>query len=610
MTFCICLTACGGSSSSDDTTDETIVITDSEPVVDAGVDQSINAGDTVILNGTVEDDGDVSISWSQTSGTNVTLSASDSLTVEFVAPGVTQDETLVFELSADDGTNDVVVDSVTVTVVALDTTDTAPVVNAGVDQSLAAGDTVNLMGSVEDDGDVTILWSQTSGTSVVLSATDSLTVEFTAPEVTDDETLVFELSADDGVNDAVVDSVTITVSTQSEDLSLSAAHLASWIINNDTTSTYIQNNGAVVENVQSAEIVTVSEDDGDVEYMFVNTTDIPKYDVTLTEAQIEALNSRPLAATDFATGVTSAEAGQTILFGEDIGYNSSTENCDDTGGAGYWPPGPSCPTEQTVEAYFPVTPTDLDDDNTCETGLGTVGLMVNGTSIFNWGDGMSYGNNVWYNLAPVAEQYDVDVCGGHAAAGEYHHHFYTSCLATLLEDDGDEHSPIYGFAADGYPLYGPYESDQQLALSGWEIRDYGASEALGGCDSEGERTCVLVDQYDISQGVESSDAGPDIGETVSTLSGNTLAADDGYYFEDYYYAQKAVSGAQLDEHNGHDTGDGKGYHYHITLTEESDGSLSPAFPYQIGPRFKGELADNSFGSCDSDDSSMGPPPGA
>lgn len=236
--------------------------------------------------------------------------------------------------------------------------------------------------------------------------------------------------------------------------------------------------------------------------------------------------------------------------------------------------------------------------------------MVNGTAIFNWGDGMSYGNNQWYNLAPVAEQYDVDICGGHSADGMYHHHFYTSCLATLLEDDGDEHSPIYGFSADGYALYGPYESDGQLAISGWEKRDYGASEPEGGCDTAGERTCVLVDEYDISQGVVPADAdGPNIGENVSTLSGNTIPAADGYYYEDYYYAKATVTGAMLDENNGHDADDGKGYHYHITLTQDSDGTLSPSFPYQMGPRFKAELPENSVASCSTGDNMGGPPGG-
>jgi hypothetical protein len=183
-------------------------------------------------------------------------------------------------------------------------------------------------------------------------------------------------------------------------------------------------------------------------------------------------------------------------------------------------------------------------------------------------------------LAPVAEQYDVDICGGH--------------------------SPIYGFAGDGYPLYGPYESADTLAVSGWALRDYGADASLGGCNTQGQRSCTLVDSYDLSKGVTLVENGPDVGAQVTTLSGNILAATVGYYFEDHYYANAPVSGAQLDQHNGHDTNDGKGYHYHITLAEQQDGKLVPAFPYMIGPNFKGNLADNSLAQCGA---AGGPPPG-
>lgn len=477
---------------------------------------------------------------------------------------------------------------------------TVPIVSAGGDQQVSDNDLVYLQGSYDDDDAyVTTLWTQQTGTAVTFSDASDIATQIFIPTLSETETLVFTLTVDDGVNDAVSDNIAVIVSvTQNSD----DTRISSWIINNETSSTYINNgNTGVTENVQVAEIVNLS----DIEYMHVNTTGVPQYDVTLTQEQVDWLNSRPRAATDFANGVTSAQVGQTILFGEDIGYNSSNENCNDTGGSGYWPPGPGCPTEQSVDAYFTLEPTK--NDTECETGLGTIGLMVNGTSIFNWGDGMSYGQNVWYNLAPIAEQYDVDVCGGHAANGEYHHHFYTSCLADMLDDDGSAHSPIYGFSADGFPLYGPYESEGQLALSGWKVRDYGAPSTEGGCESEGQRSCVLVDQYDVSKGVESAQSGPAIGEPVSTLSGNILAADNGYYFEDYYYAQKEVTAAQLDEHNGHDTNDGKGYHYHITLVKDADGNLQPSFPYQIGPRFKGTLPENSIGRC-STGNAMGPPP--
>lgn len=38
-----------------------------------------------------------------------------------------------------------------------------------------------------------------------------------------------------------------------------------------------------------------------------------------------------------------------------------------------------------------------------------------------------------------------------------------------------------------------------LAQSGWQTRDYCASQEAGGCGTPGERTCVLVDEDDLSQ---------------------------------------------------------------------------------------------------------------
>ena len=481
-----------------------------------------------------------------------------------------------------------------------------PVVNAGEDQTVDSGQEVTLSATITDDDDVNTVWSQTSGTSVTINQLDntntSNTITFTAPVLENQEILTFELTVDDGTNSVVSDNVDIIINEQA------IAGLSDWILNNATSSEQIySNSGNVLENVQVAKIVNVDENGTDIEYVYVEASGIPKYDITMTSAMVEQLNQRPKAATDFSTGTTAATEGQNIPFGEDIGYNSSNENCSDTGGDGYWPPGPGCPTKQDKQAYFPVEPSTIEDDEEyCETGLGKIGLMVNGTSIYNWGDGMSSGDNLWYTLAPVAEQYDVDICGGHAAQGDYHHHFYTSCLAALVGDDSSTQSPIYGFAADGYPLYGPFESANTLAISGWKTRNYGADASEGGCSTAGERSCVLVDPYDVSQGVEDVANGPDIGASVSTLSGNTLAANKGYFYEDHYFAGATVEGTQLDQNNGHDTNDGKGYHYHITLTQELDGKLVPSFPYTIGPNFNGKLASNSIAQCGA--GGMPPPP--
>jgi len=97
----------------------------------------------------------------------------------------------------------------------------------------------------------------------------------------------------------------------------------------------------------------------------------------------------------------------------------------------------------------------------------------------------------------VAEVYDVDVCGGHAANGDYHHHFSSGCLGKLVNDEGTDHSPIYGYAADGYAIYGPWYSDGVLAKSSWAVRDYDDASSATGCGTAGVRDCVLVDEFDV-----------------------------------------------------------------------------------------------------------------
>ncbi|MBO1255660.1 YHYH protein [Alteromonas sp. 5E99-2] len=601
------LEACGSGSADDD--DSEIVVEEVEenvsPSIDAGSDQTVDAGSTVTLAVTItDDDTSHAISWVQLSGTGVTLSDSTLASPVFTAPNNDVAEDLVFEVSVDDGVNAVVTDSVTISVNAQDTEASALAVDAGADQTVEPGTLVTLTASVSDNNtNYTVVWIQTAGTDVVLSDSTSESTTFTVPTDSEDETLVFEISVDDGINAVVTDSVSIIVEVASD---TSTSNI--WIINETD---------AVSENITDAstgegilvDVQSIAEETIDgVTYTVVSTQGIPEYDVTITQDLVDSLNARPKASSDFIDGATTAVAGDVVGFGDDIGFISTGDNCDTTGGFGYWPKGPACPQADEREVYFPVEPTPTTE--VCENGLGKVGLMVNGSSIYNWGDGMSYAQDgTWQNLAPVAEQYDVDICGGHSANGDYHHHFYTSCLATLLGDDGTAHSPIYGYAADGYPIYGPWESDGVLAVSAWTTRDYSSSTSETGCD-DGARSCTMVDQYDVSLGTETSTAGPGFDETVTTLSQNELVAVNGYYYDDYYWNSDLtdLGGEYLDQYNAH-SDDERGYHYHITLSDDGDGTYSPAFPYVIGLRFAGELEDNAVASCDTGDSAMmGPPP--
>lgn len=450
----------------------------------------------------------------------------------------------------------------------------APLADAGRDSYTYVGASISLDAGASSDADGDTLSYSWSLVEQPLGSTASLSnASSQQPSLVADVAGIYRLSlqVSDGQQQSQLDEVQIT-----------AAH---WLINNTTRSTYIKSGGlGVLVNVQS---LVAGQDS-----LTVNATGIPDYQVLMTQADVDALNNRPKAATEFVGGATSAIAGATIDFGQSIGFKTTGPGC----ALGYWPPGPACPSNQSKAQSLPSSPQPA--DTACSTAINSVGLMLNGTSIFNWDDGQSYNSqNVWNNLAPVFEQYDVDICQGHAQQqGNYHHHMYSGCLKDLLGDDGSGHSPIYGFAADGYPIYGPYYMQGVLAKPSWVKRDYSAGSASG-CGSDGARSCQLVDQYDLTKGTKSVTAGPSTSSTVTTQSGNSISAVSGVYFEDYYWDSSlaAKGGEYLDEHNGHDH-DGLGYHYHITA-ELVAGKLSPVFPYQIGPKFYGALPDGTFAIC-------------
>ena len=399
-------------------------------------------------------------------------------------------------------------------------------------------------------------------------------------------------------------SPTATPTATPEPVTLGESWLASWMLNetNETSSIF----SGVVVNVSSVYTSTV---DGKV-YQCIEASGMPNYDTLVSEDLISSLNNRPRAAFEFGTGSTTLNLGDSLPFGGDVGFTPAMGCTSGEDGFGYWPPGPACPESQNKVQCFPMEPEPAME--VCETGLNDIGTWVNGVSIFNWTDGQSYNNaGVWQNEAFHFEYYDLDICPGHSANGNYHHHSNPVCLAEQLEDNGDGHSIIYGFAADGYPIYGPWQANDVLAKSCWKTRDYDDPASPTGCGTAGERSCVLVDQFDYTQGTEAAASdGPSTSDTVTSMSSNTFTATSGYYFEDYYYdaACTALGIEYLDEHNGHEHDD-LGYHYHITLSDDGDGTYTDVFPFYVGPTYAGTLQDNAIASCGTGGGMGGGPPG-
>ena len=103
------------------------------------------------------------------------------------------------------------------------------------------------------------------------------------------------------------------------------------------------------------------------------------------------------------------------------------------------------------------------------TALGAIGQWVNGVPIYNAWDGLCFDAACnWQRDATVWELAGQDAANGHPAPvaggtpiggfeeGEYHHHFNPTSLRTQLGDNGTSHSPILGFAYNGFPVYGPF----------------------------------------------------------------------------------------------------------------------------------------------------------
>ena len=254
---------------------------------------------------------------------------------------------------------------------------------------------------------------------------------------------------------------------------------------------------------------------------------------------------------------------------------------------------------------MPLNPQPNNSTPTNTTG-GNIGVFINGVALFDYRDGVAWNNNTnylcggpgnppcpggpmatqnWNRDAIPAEMGGFDCSKGHPAQGNYHHHQNPSAFKLDLEVvsdicnlydaeglyaiDAENHSPLIGFAYDGYPIYGAY----------------------GFKNSDGSGGITRIESGYQLRNITSRTNGPDLNQVVTISQGPNAGSQEtmflGYFREDYEHVEHTDEEEYLDEHNGRfcvtpEYPNGT-YAYFATVDE----NWNSAYPYAVGPTFYG-----------------------
>ena len=269
---------------------------------------------------------------------------------------------------------------------------------------------------------------------------------------------------------------------------------------------------------------------------------------------------------------------------------------------------PSVATNQAAIFKIPLNPVQNTGTPTATRG-GNIGIFINGVALFDYRDGVAWNNatgslcggpgypmcpggmgatQAWNRDAIPAEKAGFDCSKAHPANGNYHHHQNPSAfkldlnvistICSLYDADGlyaidsTQHSPLIGYAYDGFPIYGAYG---YLNVNG-----------TGGI-------VRMKSSYHLSTNTTRLN-GPAVGAVVGTQT-----FFNGYFREDYVYTPTSSgTPSYLDEHNGrfcvtpeYPAGI---YCYFSTV----DASWNSAYPYVVGPTFNGVYANRKVTAVD------------
>jgi hypothetical protein len=260
---------------------------------------------------------------------------------------------------------------------------------------------------------------------------------------------------------------------------------------------------------------------------------------------------------------------------------------------------PSLATAQTGFFKLPLNPVK-NTGTLSATTPGNIGVFINGVALYDYRDGVAWnpttgalcggpGNPMcpggmgaaqdWNRDAIPAERKGFDCAKAHPAMGNYHHHqnpsafnldkVVVSTICDLYPSDGlytidsTKHSPLIGFAYDGFPIYGAY--------------GYKNLDGIGGI--------VRIKSGYRLRNITTRTTSP-TGTAVATGPPVSTTYPLGYFREDYEFVASTASDV-LDLHNGRvcvtpEYPNGI-YCYFATV----DANWNSAYPYAVGPTFYG-----------------------
>ena len=159
--------------------------------------------------------------------------------------------------------------------------------------------------------------------------------------------------------------------------------------------------------------------------------------------------------------------------------------------------------------------------------------------------GIGCGSNDPWLLDPLSTEskFGADFHNAHTQPGGLYH-YHGSPLAMYDDNPGPEGSPVIGFAADGFPIYGPYFLDSasgevRKAISGYTLKT-GTRGERSDTNPGGEHTGIYNQDWEFT----------DLGD-LDACNGMSINGQYGYYVTDTYpWVMGCISGTPHESFGG------------------------------------------------------------